>query len=321
MTTEELDKTCQEVIEVLYRRPEGLGFNDLAREGPFNKVTLRNHLDRHLIPRFVEATDRHQGKKSTHKLTEEGVSTAFKIRSQNHGKLARSKWAQEWLNECWEPIDVTNLIIPRTAKTDMVYLMRNRKKKEAKIIVPPYLDGHIYLHFEDGRPLDLVPGILSKTDIAREDSSTIVSKVRDFIKSNKLEAIMDPGPVYKRFLGTLKQYVSLVRYAGGPIPFSKEIQHQEVIEGKFGTNEQKVNFFAKELLRDIENPPKSGICFVPLWGIKPFKAHGFWVILNPRLQNLLKDILRNEVKARKFRDKFLAKLEPFIENCLVEVSQ
>jgi len=312
------DEKCLKIIEILYQYRGGLGFNELRAKGQFAKDTLRRHLDDHLVPDFVEETKpTKQGTKETIKLNQKGCSLAFKNRSQSYGKLAAQKWAQEWLDKDWEPIDVTDIIM-QAPKSDMIYLMRHREEKIAKLVVPPFLDASIYLRLEGGHELSLVPDIFSRVDVGLANAPALISKLNEFVKSKTVEAGLDPGPAYKRFLGTLKEYVGPVRYTGGPIPFSKQIQHQEVIERKYSSKEQQTAIFAEELLRDIENPPETGILFMPFWRNETLEAPGFWVMLNPRLRTLFSTMLQDRVKAEKFRDSFLLNLESFLTKSLQE---
>lgn len=315
MISEKLDEHCLQILETLYRNQSPLGFNEISERGGHNKTTLRKHLDEHLIPKFVEVSK--TPGKHKHRLTKHGVSAAFQARLEKYGEVVTTKWAQDWLDNGWEPIDVTEILV-KAPEIDMVYLMRNKEKKEAKLIVPPFLDGSVYLRSEEGRELELVPDILTIRDMVLADQLTIIQKLRAFTESNKTTAGLDPGPRYKAFLGTLKEHVSRLRYSGGPFPSAENVEHQEVVQSRAGTKEERVNFLAQELWRDIENPPESGIWFVPLGNIDFLEVWGFYVILNKSLQNHLTQILGDEVKAQRFKRIFLDKLEPFLERCLIE---
>lgn len=307
-----LDEMCLQIVEILYAHPEGLGFNELAKpSGPFNKKTLQNHL-KHLIPELVRIRSIKQkgGEKHLHILTTKAVNIVFKNRSEKYGRLALSKWAQDWLNDGWEPIDVTAVIMEAPTE-GTVYLMRHRDKREAQLVVSPFLDASVYLKLTGGQPINLIPDIFTEIDLALADAQTLVSKLIAFIKTKRLiEAGLDPGPGYKRFLGTLKEYVTTMRYAGGPIPFSKEIQ-QETYTSK---GDMKV-LLGESIFRAIQNPLNSGIYFALIGD------YGFWIVLNQKQQSLLATILKNQIKATKFRDNFILKLKSFIEKSLNEANK
>jgi len=238
-------------------------------------------------------------------------------------------WADDYLRDRWDPIDVSSIIIPAQndqPKMARIYLMRRchvsgpQRTVEAKIVVPPFMDAEIYLK-TDGNRVRMVPDIFAGQELESASHSHIRAKLEKYASSNSVVASFDPGPAYKHFLGTLKRYVGSVRYSGkGPIPFTEGIQHEEEIVRKFRSEEEAAEVYGQELCRNIQNPPDSGMLVKIIQDLSYTHAYGFYVILNRLAQKKLAEILRDQNKARRFHRFFLKQLESFIDRSMVASS-